>query len=223
MEIISSSWEQVDWHQHRNKLQSADKHLEHFQLQSINWVHKYFESTSAHFNGRSVNPCLFECWAKLDWGLFQKQWTTILFFVLIFGCSISYRFIIWINAHASLLASTYESYNRSPKVEVYRYLVFYMCSTHLVEAFLSEGWPIALLQIAWAPRVNKHLMLDKQATRAAIWSSSQLYIINNLMETFSISASDGDRISPCSSRMASMYPQRSGSVRSRPSSKPAIN
>ena len=34
MEIIFSSLEQGDWHQHRNKLQSADKHLEHFQLQS---------------------------------------------------------------------------------------------------------------------------------------------------------------------------------------------
>ena len=125
-----------------------------------------------------------------------------------------------------MLASTYAPYNRSLKVHIdvkCSIILSIMCSTHLVEAFLSEGWPIALLQIAWAPRVNKHLILDKQATRAAMWSSSQLYIINNLIETFSISASDGDRISPCSSRMASMYPQRSGSVRSRPSSKPAIN
>ena len=35
MEIVFSSWEQVDLHQHRNKPQSADMHLEHFQLQSI--------------------------------------------------------------------------------------------------------------------------------------------------------------------------------------------
>ena len=102
-------------------------------------------------------------------------------------------------------------------------ILFTTSLTWKIETFLRDGWPIALLQIAWAPRVNKHLILDKQATRAAIWSNSQLYIISNLMETFSISASDGDRISPWSSRMASIYPHRSGSVRSRPSNSPAIN
>ena len=39
MGIIFLSWEQADWRQHWNKLQSADKHLVHFQLQSFGGNH----------------------------------------------------------------------------------------------------------------------------------------------------------------------------------------
>ena len=45
MEIIFSSLEQEGWHQHRNILQSADKHPGHFQLQSI----KGFTDSSIKF------------------------------------------------------------------------------------------------------------------------------------------------------------------------------